>query len=348
MTIEISNHESSQVLWNWHAVGSAGTVDPSGTTDADDFQLLDYFPECLWQTATVSPRTDTEPVPGIGFEGAATVQSRTGSVDISLEGFIIGEPGGAGNEKTLNDLDAKMSDGATDYYTMTLMTFCDDYEHGGTGLPFADSPATICHVTGLWCNSITFTAEANAPMRFSTTIVGDACTWSTCVGVTPIDVFAAGYAGDDIELKMAKDITLTLNTSSPANDDQSSYDDPPAADYQMAALSCTVTGNVGRRDAYVIGLETPFARIAQRPHEVTAAVEVYSSNLRDLEGVFNPNFTWDPDNTATVTVTSDAGNTYFTATQLRPSDASLNVNVGADVTTTLNFSGWKLAWYPAS
>lgn len=291
----VANHEFAQV------------VPPSGITD---FAVSGY---CLWQTATVTTRVNTEPVSAIGFKGVAAITSLVGSVDVSLNGYIR-ETEGLGKSLGESSLWAEMDMGPITIQTRDPR---DDPNHPGNEV--GGPKATI---TGCYLSSVNLTFRAQQAMEATLNYVCDTVAWSAADGgLEPIDLGL-----DTIDLPTFWQISVSGENIALKD-----------------VISATFDGTVNREDVYIIGQKIPVDRPVLHPFDVRVTIETLAGQADLAE--FVTDYLWGASTRFVVRVIpSGGGNDYAAASGLRPVDGGVNISVGANSTSTLTFAGWDLAF----
>lgn len=277
-----------------------------------------HIPDCLWQSASVTARVNTEQVPAIGYKGIAAISSLVGSVDLSLNGYVTSAAGQGYNLETFEAVLAS---------PIIIETFDPDAtEDRVVGVDIFASGGPRATVSGCYISSINYNFRAQQAIETTWNFVCDDVTWETITGLTsgPID-------GDGtVDLPTFYQIVVSGTGLGLQN-----------------VTACTFDGTINREDVYIIGRKTPIDRPVQHPYDVRVTIETLAATVgqdNNFQTKFVEDYDWDG-GSGSITVRVDptgGGNPYCLASGLRPVDGGFSVNVGQNSVSTLTLAGFNM------
>ena len=348
----VANHEGARIRFasSFTPQGGGDVIsglnynqNPLWTNTPHDNVVGVDIPDIAYQSASVTSRTNNQPVAAIGYRGIAAITDLIGSVDLTLEGILCWNVAASGlgadnstpgyrpenlgiNKKGLLDTDL---DGFSAEWGMVLL------ETKGEDL--TDEGKLAC-LYGLFLTSITYTFTANQSVTTNWNYVGYNCIWERAsadledhvIDGTGTNFVPVSSKDVDIEVVFPTDLGLTISN----------------------IQNATFTGTLNRDEVYAVGSLAPIDRPLRRPFEVAVNFEVLADTAK-LLNTFTPIYKWNNEadasnpnkiqvyayrkNNAGVRTAKICGAPYQ-----RPVDGSLRVSVGANSNAQMNTTGWIL------
>lgn len=182
-------------------------------------------------------------------------------------------------------------------------------------------------VSKIYVSSFTFTFTQNANSTLAVAAVGDSVVWTD-------------LSSNLGRLNALQHIPLTW-------DKVSIHNDALGVAMLSGVQTCTITATLNRADIYQIGQFSILERAATPPHTVTVALtslsndvilsnwlDRFTTSLDAMDPAYQINFKmYGPD-----------GNAWIECSGMRPTDATMTTNVGANSTTDLSFEGYTISF----
>ena len=310
--MSVANHEGSKITFSGQNLNGT-SHSPTIGVDIHDI---------AFQTASVSSKTNNEPITAIGYRGVAAISDLIGSVECSLDGILTMNPDFTPylNRGTKGLLNKDLNDLVSQWGDIVIETRGEDDEDNGQK----------CTMSEMYVTGTTFNFSQNASVTTTWNFVGYNCTWEDSLFDYDTDLVIAD--GTQFTPLASKDVTLTVTAPTGT-----------AAGIQSVSFSATLN----RTEVYEIGTLAPIDRPVTYPFEVTMNIEALADESTLLRNI-TPTYKWNnPSNPSTPNSFGvfvdhkESGQRICGSPYARPVDGSLNVSVGNNSSVTMSFSGWS-------
>lgn len=316
----VANHEGGKIEFT----GTNENGTPHPPVVGEDIH------DIAWQSATITARTNTDPIQAIGVRGIAAITDLIGTVEASLSGIVTYEPNHANYPLAGADglLDKTLGDFVSQFGNIVCETRGEDVTDTGQKVTCLN----------MFLTGVSVSVEQNSSVTADWSFVGYDNTWedSDFDFGDPNDL-EIGTGCNFVPLS-SKDIEMIVTANH--------ADGFASAGFELQSISIQAT--INRTEIYVIGEQAPIDRPVTLPFDVTVNAESLADGGQLIRN-FKPTYVWNAgpgkcdNNSFDVVVRhkTDLQN-ICGAKNLRPVDGSLSVSVGNNSTTSMSFSGWDM------